>query len=38
MGQNIENIETIQIISSSGIYKTNIYHNDCYLRLFVSKF
>ena len=27
-------IEAIQITSSSGIYKTNIYHNDCYLGLF----
>ena len=31
-------IEAIQITSSSGIYKTNIDHNDCYLRLFVFKF
>ena len=31
-------IEVIQITSSSGIYKTNIYHNDCYLQLFVFKF
>ena len=31
-------IEAIQITSSSGIYKTNIYHNDCYLRLYVFKF
>ena len=30
-------IEAIQITSSSGIYKTNIYHNDYYLRLFVVK-
>ena len=27
-------IEAIQIASRSGIYKTNIYHNDCYLGLF----
>ena len=27
-------IEAIQITSSSGIYKTNIYHNNCYLGLF----
>ena len=31
-------IEAIQITSSSGIYKTNIYHKDCYLQLFVFKF
>ena len=31
-------IEAIQITSSSGMYKTNIYDNDCYLRLFVFKF
>ena len=30
--------ETILITSSSGIYKANIYHNDCYTRLFVFKF
>ena len=24
--------------SGSGIYKANIYHNDCYLGLFVFKF
>ena len=30
--------EAIQITSSSGIYKTNIYHKDCYLQLFVFKF
>ena len=27
-------IEEIQITSNSGICKTNIYHNDCYLQLF----
>ena len=31
-------IEEIQITSSSGIYKANIYHNDYHLRLFVFKF
>ena len=31
-------IEAIQITSSSGIYKTNIYQNDCYLQLFIFKF
>ena len=31
-------IEAIQITSSSGIYKTNIYHDNCYLQLFVFKF
>ena len=31
-------VEAIQITSSSGIYKTNIYDNDCYLQLFVFKF
>ena len=31
-------IEVIQIASTSEIYKTSIYHNDCYLRLFVFKF
>ena len=31
-------IEAIQITSGSGIYKTNTYHDDCYLRLFVFKF
>ena len=31
-------IEAIQITGSSGIYKTIIYHNDCYLQLFVFKF
>ena len=31
-------IEAIQIISSSGIHKTDIYHNGCYLQLFVFKF
>ena len=30
-------IEQIQITSSSEIYKTNIYHNHCYLRLFGKK-
>ena len=29
--------EAIQITSSSGIYKTNIYHNDSYLRLFEKR-
>ena len=37
MGQCIY-IEAIQITSSSEIYKTIIYHNDCYLQLFVFKF
>ena len=27
----------MQITSSSGIYKTNIYHNGCYLQLFGKK-
>ena len=27
-------IEAVQITSSSGIYKTNKYHNGRYLRLF----
>ena len=31
-------IEAIQITSSSGIYRTNIYHNDCQLRLYIFKF
>ena len=26
-------IEVIQLTSTSEIYKTNTYHNDCYLRL-----
>ena len=33
-----KHIEAIQITSSSKIYKANIYHNDCYLQLFVFKF
>ena len=38
MGQIYIYTETIQITTSSGIYQTNIYHNDCYLLLFVFKF
>ena len=33
-----KHIEAIQTTSSSRIYKANIYHNDCYLQLFVFKF
>ena len=31
MGQICIYIEAIQITRSSGIYQTNIYHNDCYV-------
>ena len=31
-------IEAIQITSSSGKYKANTYHHNCYLRLFVFEF